>query len=277
MNPGTPRPLSDRTSIPVKRFLIWILSVPAVLTIAASVLFLFKFHDRDLSDTVERWGQTGDYFGGVLNPVLAFASLLALCYTLLMQFRNAAETARFNAIQRLESLIFELLRLHRENLSSIEVWSSGNQAPINGRPVLRTFLSSIKTDHEQLNIEIPTEATLAECYRRFYEDGHRKTEVGHYFRNLYHIFKHISTSPLLDDEERLQYAKLVRAQLSTPETALLFYNGLHPHGLKFRRYVSDFALLQELEPKDLGIQGLTQDIMTGIYGKQAFTDSNSAA
>jgi Putative phage abortive infection protein len=255
----------------------WLVSVPLTFAIVAIVSFLVRFHDQKVSDAVERWGQTGDYFGGILNPILAFASLLALCYTLWMQFVTSTEAARFNAIGKLESLVFELLRLHRENLSSIETWSSGANDKIYGKQVLRAFLHAIAVIHSKQSNESPTETSMAEAYRRFYEDEHKKVEVAHYFRNLYHIFKLIATSPLLTDEQRSQYAKLVRAQLSTPETAMLFYNGLHPHGREFRKYIRTFTLLQELEPLDIGLFGLTKDLMISIYGERAFADPDSAA
>ncbi|MBE5147672.1 hypothetical protein HJ042_05980 [Vibrio parahaemolyticus] len=38
-----------------------------------------------ISHDPEKWGPFGDFFGGVLNPILAFISFLALLYTIYMQ------------------------------------------------------------------------------------------------------------------------------------------------------------------------------------------------
>lgn len=261
----------------VSTFVTWLVAVPTLLALAVLVAYVVNFHDRAISDTVERWGQTGDYFGGVLNPILAFASLLAVCYTLWLQFANATRTARFNAVQKLEALLFELLQLHRQNLDSIDLWDNENKRETRGRDCLAIFLKWIAANHQRQQQSTPDEKSLEEAYRVFYEDRGRKADVGHYFRNLYHIFKYIAESSLLSGAEKTKYAKLVRAQLSMPETALLFYNALHRAGRPFRKYIHDYTLLQELEPGDLGIAGLTREVMVGIYGERSFVEPKSAA
>jgi len=47
--------------------------------------YLMKFGGRPFSGDPEQWGQMGDFFGGMLNPVLAFASFMALLYTVKVQ------------------------------------------------------------------------------------------------------------------------------------------------------------------------------------------------
>lgn len=42
--------------------------------------FLHEFYNRDWSESVEQWGQTGDYFGGFLNPIFTFLSLCTTVY-----------------------------------------------------------------------------------------------------------------------------------------------------------------------------------------------------
>lgn len=44
------------------------------------------------SQTREALGQMGDFFGGVLNPILAFASFIALLYTIKLQSKEMEET-----------------------------------------------------------------------------------------------------------------------------------------------------------------------------------------
>lgn len=48
-------------------------------------LYLWKFNGLAFGDTADVWGQMGDYFGGMLNPIFAFASFLALLYTIRIQ------------------------------------------------------------------------------------------------------------------------------------------------------------------------------------------------
>jgi hypothetical protein len=49
------------------------------------IIYLSNFALKLPSDSPEQWGQMGDFFGGMLNPVLAFASFIALLYTIRLQ------------------------------------------------------------------------------------------------------------------------------------------------------------------------------------------------
>lgn len=61
-------------------------------------------------------------------------------------------------------------------------------------------------------------------YERFF---HRyQYNLGHYFRNLYHIFKYVHKTDLIGKKEKQFYCNIVRAQLSTDELVLIFYNSM---------------------------------------------------
>ena len=84
---------------------------------------------------------------------------------------------------------------------------------------------------------------LRKAYNEFYKDDGKRQYLGHYFRNLYHIFKFIENSSL---ENKKEYAQIVAAQMSYLEQHFLFLNCLIPEGEGFKKYVVDFDLLQEL-------------------------------
>ncbi|WP_394675366.1 putative phage abortive infection protein [uncultured Chryseobacterium sp.] len=70
------------------------------------------------------------------------------------------------------------------------------------------------------------EKIVAKEYKDFF---HRfQYSLGHYFRNLYHIYKYIYITKLISEEDKQFYANIVRAQLSTDELVLIFYNSLTP-------------------------------------------------
>lgn len=48
----------------------------------APYIWVYGFH---WSDSQEIWGQFGDFFGGLLNPIYAFLAFLALLYTIAIQ------------------------------------------------------------------------------------------------------------------------------------------------------------------------------------------------
>ncbi len=91
---------------------------------------------------------------------------------------------------------------------------------------------------------------INECYVEFY--GQHGNDVGHYFRNLYHVFRFIHTgSGNHRNINPMFYARLVRAQLSSPELLLLFYNCLSVYGVNFVPYLSTYSILHNMNLDEL--------------------------
>ncbi len=65
-----------------------------------------------------------------------------------------------------------------------------------------------------------------------YYGGHQH-RLGHYFRHLFQSYKFISLQEFLKPEEKYFYGKTLRAQLSTYEQFLLFFNSLSSLGMKW--------------------------------------------
>lgn len=61
------------------------LAMVVVIVICAFVTFFSPLRGYVISEKIEHWGQMGDFFGGMLNPILAFASFIALLYTIRIQ------------------------------------------------------------------------------------------------------------------------------------------------------------------------------------------------
>lgn len=47
--------------------------------------YVFNFYGGKLSSSSEQWGQLGDYFGGILNPIFGFVTVLILIATITIQ------------------------------------------------------------------------------------------------------------------------------------------------------------------------------------------------
>lgn len=54
--------------------------------------FVENFNGVGLQADFDKWGQVGDFFGGMLNPVFAFASFIALLYTIKLQSNEMEQT-----------------------------------------------------------------------------------------------------------------------------------------------------------------------------------------
>lgn len=68
-------------------------------------------------------------------------------------------------------------------------------------------------------------------YEKYY-DGHQ-FRLGHYFRHLYQSYKFLNISKHLNEKEKYSYGKMLRAQLSTYEQALIMINSVSSLGMKW--------------------------------------------
>lgn len=243
----------------------------ACVAICAITLYLFMFHDG-LSDDPGRWGQFGDYLGGVLNPVFSFLALIALLATFALQVRELRMSARelknsadallkqneTLAKQNFEATFFQLLRLHNDIVGAIDLVGNGHVT--RGRDCFNVFRKRLDTLLNSAGARSDFEAFL-KTYNEFYSS--HQHELGHYFRLLYNIVKLVKQTPGLD---KRFYTNLIRAQLSSPELMLIFYNCLSTFGAeKFKPLVEEFALLKTM-PRD----NLPDSVLMSKYSKSAF-------
>ena len=71
--------------------------------------------------------------------------------------------------------------------------------------------------------------------------------LDHYFRHLYRIFKYVDTSDSISEDERYEYACIVRSQLSDYELVMLFYNCLTSNGQeKFKPLIEKYVIFNNL-------------------------------
>lgn len=83
----------------IDRYVIGSIAMAAI----AISLYSKQFFGYELSDDPEAWAQLGDYFGGTLNPILSFSSILLLVRSLTLQrSANEALQKQILAAQRVE-------------------------------------------------------------------------------------------------------------------------------------------------------------------------------
>jgi hypothetical protein len=237
----------------------------AAISVGVLVVWLgfWWFVVYTIDDTSKR-GQFGDMFGAVnaLFSGLAFAGII---FTILLQrdeLRLQRKELRQNRLelrgqklqlqaqtetlrrQNFESTFFQLLRLHNNIVASIDLRSAPSGDVIaQGRDCFKNFYSSFRKRWGRALVEEsdPVELErIRKTYLGFY--AQHEADIGHYFRSLYNIVKFVDSSPV---EDKRLYTNLVRAQLSTYEVALLFYNALSPIGEeKFQPLIEKYALLK---------------------------------
>ena len=68
-------------------------------------------------------------------------------------------------------------------------------------------------------------------YEKYY--GGHQFRLGHYFRHLFQSYKYLNQHSDLDEKQKYFYGKLLRAQFSTYEQALIFINSISSLGMKW--------------------------------------------
>ncbi len=165
--------------------------------------------------------------------------------------------------QRFENTFFQLLKNHQDILNGIDLLR-GEKEAIRGRDCFKTFYNRFQSRIVgKKDLE-----TVLSIYMRFYHDY--QADLGHYFRNLYHILKFIKLSIEISEEDKFKYACLLRALLSSYELTLLFYNGLGEYGKDyFKPLIEDFSFLKNLD-KNL----LINEFHIDAYKELAFSSSS---
>ena len=90
----------------------------AIITIITiSILYAIQFWLNlgfSISEKTEVWGQLGDYFGGILNPILSFISIVLLVKSLTIQ-------KGIEKFKNFEVQFFNMIESQRNNFSSFKI------------------------------------------------------------------------------------------------------------------------------------------------------------
>jgi hypothetical protein len=267
---------------PKPRYLVFIL-VGIFIVWAMSGLFIYRL------GVAER-GVFGDMFGAV-NALFSGMAFGTLIYTAWLQKEELAlqrreltltreelkgqkkaielQTETFE-LQRFESTFFSLMAAQRSIVEAMEirdhtgVWSSVD--------CFKDLYIRLQEVHSRDGIHAQGQGNVLVGVRGVYESVYNQFEfsLGHYFRHLYHIIKFINESNV---QNKKRYASLVRAQLSSYEHVLLFYNGLGIRGSdKFKPLVEKFSLLENM-PLNLLLE---PKLHASLYDVWAFGDDKVA-
>jgi hypothetical protein len=259
MNKTTPKEFVD---IQVRRRsyrrMLWLAAVVGLCIWSFLVLLNGVRFGWTLSGEHAVWGQFGDYLGGVLNPVFAFAAFLILLCTLYDQRLHIEEERETRTLQDFENTFFQLLHRFNDVLSDMRFARDVNVrsdvgllevrvVATQGRGAMRSMFLTFKEGCESHppHVGVDLVKYYGERNSDFYQEWEH--ELGINFRTLYHIFRFIDSSSL-SFEKRVQYADIAPAQLSAYELAMIFYNGLWGEGRSgFRSLIEKYGLLKHLK------------------------------
>jgi hypothetical protein len=247
-----------------------------VLGLIVLIISIFLFNNGEtfnqhLKVNSEKFGSYGSFISGTVGTLWSLVSVILFYLTLRLQRnelslqRDELELTRNELVgqknqmiqqnetlkhQQFENTFFQLLNTHGNIISSMDLRKYNEKSSVisEGRDCFDIFYQRlehyIKTKDKKLNID-PKTASLddtLESYDIFFEKN--QNNLGHYFRNLYHIIKFIDNAEI---EKKKTYTNFVRAQLSSHELTLIFYNCLSDYGLeKFKPLIEKYALLKNI-------------------------------
>jgi len=106
---------------------------------------------------------------------------------------------------------------------------------------------------------------LQSSFNKFFE-GH-ESELGPYFRMLYQVFKWIERAKI-PDAQKIDYAKMARAQLSDVELCIIFYDGITELAVKMKPLIEQFGILKHVNAAHLLIEDDKRNL--ALYARKAF-------
>jgi hypothetical protein len=215
-----------------------LLAAAAFVAIAWSLIFLKDLTDWSPNDRAS----FGESFGAV-SALFNGLALIAAGWAVSLQWANMQREKAEAAASALEDRFFQMLRNLQNTLDRTRVDIRGYIGRQATRKIADWLLKDLKPCR---NMNPADDAERLEDIRRwfqFFYDGEscpagKKPPapavdiLGHVFRLIYHILKYVNSSKAITREDKESYAAILRAHLSNPELAMLFYNGLTKHGYK---------------------------------------------
>ncbi|HXG06022.1 MAG TPA: putative phage abortive infection protein [Nitrososphaera sp.] len=235
---------NTKKRIPVT--LLWTLGLLVILLLWAGSYYYFSIYRTDLNWNEK--GSLGDSFGAV-NALFAGLAFLAVVITIYLQSRAIRQSRADIDLQSFENKFFQLIRVQNDILDGIVKYEpvARQHIPIKGRQRFKQLYDDFISYFEAEKRKTP-QTEDAEIIERAYSALFKnyEHELGHYFRHLYNIVAFIDRSQFHSSIKQ-GYANLLRAQLSSSELLLLFYNCLwHKGKKKFKPLVEKYALLEHL-------------------------------
>lgn len=80
-----------------KEFIVYTINIVRntfLFVLGAYFIWFFLYEKQTVSTNIANWGAFGDYFGGIMNPMVACAALFLLAKSLRIQHRELSETRR---------------------------------------------------------------------------------------------------------------------------------------------------------------------------------------
>jgi hypothetical protein len=203
-----------------------------IVLLMLSVLgyYLWRFSSLGYGNQAEL-GQFGDYFGGILNPMLSFSAFIVLIYTYRHQLKEKEEADKRHSEVMVNSRFFEMISILNQLAESVEV-DVHSYGPEGGNTLVSVRSTKTYRGHRgigrawnilrnALQAEAAGAASNVEDAIPSYKDWERiywPSIESYYDSALFIIDEYVCNE---DCKDREYYAAVMRSQMSTNEKNLL--------------------------------------------------------
>lgn len=212
----------------IKKLLVLVVVLVALL-IALVALFYVKNFTTQLAGNQEIWGQFGDYFGGVLNPVLSFFAFCTLVFTVYLQLQAGADSDKRHDEQLFDGRLFKMLsmnfelarslRLHNEKGDALDIYEGLRAINFSWHVLSTKFLQEIASKDEMSDEEVFASIRLrVKALRRLHGNA-----ISAYVDSAIFILNFIVL--YAGTKKQTEFAvHALRAQMTSGGRGLLFYH-----------------------------------------------------
>jgi Putative phage abortive infection protein len=213
----------------------------------------WTFKSKDLNSSV--FADYGQFISGILGSIISLVTIILLYKTLndqrtqflMSNFKSNFYSLLENHKKMLDSIGDNVFECYPEEFGADFFCDLAERICIDFEGISRehkvgsenfTLTPSFPNSNAIKNVE-----KLKSIYGYYYNQY--QSDLGHYFRNLYHFVRFIENSQV-DGDTKFMHLKILRAQLSIYEILLLAYNGLYYYGEKFKPLIEEYELLKNL-------------------------------
>lgn len=243
----------------IKKLFFWmtlgkLLMVTSVSLITCIAVFLYRRIDLGLDfpylalnnvEQLDKLGQIGDFFGGILNPLLSFMALLGVLYTIRIQGLELKEAREENKLankiqdkqtavferQNFESVLFRLIDVHGRITDRIHSFKGIHGIGFAGlvESVVQDFHFQVEERDQRFESVFMSGDALHDSFMKQIEKDRESrclvaaaengTEaqgqilLSQYFRNLYQILKLIDSFKTYSVDESTEHRRSKRVRL----------------------------------------------------------------
>lgn len=215
---------------PIFKVLICIVAI--LFVVSPLIVYCLTLHNEDFAEKSSDFGIFGDYIGGTVGTIIGAISIYLVYITYTSQVKFARRQDESMKRQQFETTYFSLLE--QQQMIRSQLKGTIGDETYEGIFYLQNLKLQLSDALSELNyiqneITEDNKVMLKNRVNSLYLDFFlpNVSNLGHFFRHLYHILKHIEDSNMPDARK---YADLLQSQLSNDELYLLAINGISNYG-----------------------------------------------